>query len=919
LFASLAVGAFAVGAISATYAAGPVSPPSYTLFESGQVRPLALAPTRNLLFAVNTPDNRLEILTRGTGGALTHAGSVVVGMEPVAVAAHTDNEVWVVNHLSDSVSIVDVTTPSDAHVTRTLLVGDEPSDIVFGGPSRSRAFISAAHRGQNVPFDPQLTTAGVGRADVWVFDSTNLGTSLGGTPSTIITLFGDTTRGLATTADGSRVYVAVMNSGNRTTTLSEGRIPDGGVSAGGLPPPNTNFQLIPQPETGLIVQFNGTHWIDTLNRAWDSNVRFSLPDRDVFAIDATATPPVAVAGSGGTFSGVGTTLYGMAVNPLNGNVYVSNTEALNKNRLVGADNFAGIPTLRGHFAEHRITVLSGSAVEPRHLNKHINYSVCCAPTPNAESIKSLALPLGMAVTSDGQTLYVAAFGSSKIGIFSTAELENDTFVPSTANQITVSGGGPSGVVLDEQAGVLYALTRFNNAVSVVDTVGKRELSESTLYSPEPPDIVNGRRFLYDALNSSSHGDSACGVCHVFGDFDALSWDLGDPDQPVVNNVNPMARDLPPQVPTFHPLKGPMETLSLRGMANDGPMHWRGDKTGAINGPSAQPDSGAFDEVAAFKQFSDSYPNLLGRSAALSDAQMQSFANFALKLSYPPNPIRALDNSLTSDQASGKAFFSVSAQGGCATCHILDPAGNAQFGVAVPGFFGTDGLSSPISNPQTMKIPQLRNMYQKVGMFGMAPNSLNYQSTASYGFMGDQIRGVGFAHDASLDTLFRFFANTQFNQTPSNPNGIPVGAPGDTERHQLEDYMLAFDSNLAPIVGQQITLGTGSGTVFGGRVTLLESRAAAGECDMVAKGSDSTRERGYLYNNSGSWKQDVSTAPLLSDASLRSYAIQPGHQITFSCVPPGSGQRVALDRDMDGFLDGDEILAGTNPADPRSHP
>ena len=64
---------------------------------------------------------------------------------------------------------------------------------------------------------------------------------------------------------------------------------------------------------------------------------------------------------------------------------------------------------------------------------------------------SLATPLGMAVTSDGATLYVAAFGSSKVGVFDTAELENDTFTPSAAAHIAVTGGGPSGLVLDEAA------------------------------------------------------------------------------------------------------------------------------------------------------------------------------------------------------------------------------------------------------------------------------------------------------------------------------------------------------------------------------------------------------------------------------------------------------------------------------------
>jgi hypothetical protein len=48
----------------------------------------------------------------------------------------------------------------------------------------------------------------------------------------------------------------------------------------------------------------------------------------------------------------------------------------------------------------------------------------------------------------------------KVGIFATAELENDTFVPSTANQIPVSGGGPTGVILDEARRQLFVLTRF---------------------------------------------------------------------------------------------------------------------------------------------------------------------------------------------------------------------------------------------------------------------------------------------------------------------------------------------------------------------------------------------------------------------------------------------------------------------------
>jgi YVTN family beta-propeller protein len=198
--------------------------PAFTTFETGQVRPLALSPDGTRLFALNTPDNRLEILTVGSGG-IARAASVQVGLEPIAVAARDNGEVWVVNHLSDSISIVDVAS-SPPRVKRTLLVGDEPRDIVFGrapddsGAARSRAFITTAHRGQNSPVNPQLTTEGVGRADIWVFDARSLGNTLGGTPIRVITVFGDTPRGLAVTPDGNTVYAAVFHSGNQTTTLN---------------------------------------------------------------------------------------------------------------------------------------------------------------------------------------------------------------------------------------------------------------------------------------------------------------------------------------------------------------------------------------------------------------------------------------------------------------------------------------------------------------------------------------------------------------------------------------------------------------------------------------------------------------------------------------------------------------------------
>src|SRR5262249_53306777 len=123
-------------------------------FESGHVRPLALSPDGTRLFAVDTPDNRLEIYNLTVGGP-SMVPELRGGREPGAVAARVNlaghTEAWVVNHLSDSISIVDVDPVNVglSRVSRTLLVGDEPRDIIFAGTGKTRAFITCARRGQN--------------------------------------------------------------------------------------------------------------------------------------------------------------------------------------------------------------------------------------------------------------------------------------------------------------------------------------------------------------------------------------------------------------------------------------------------------------------------------------------------------------------------------------------------------------------------------------------------------------------------------------------------------------------------------------------------------------------------------------------------------------------------------------------------
>jgi hypothetical protein len=465
-----------------------------------------------------------------------------------------------------------------------------------------------------------------------------------------------------------------------------------------------------------------------------------------------------------------------------------------------------------------------------------------------------------------------------------------------------------------------------------------------MYNPEPASVRNGRRYQYNAALTSSHGDSACASCHVFGDMDGLAWDLGNPDGTVVTNPGPLAidhRDFGlPVSPDFEPMKGPMVTQSMRGMANHGPMHWRGDRTGGNDAPTAQPNSGTYDEDAAFKKFNVAFPGLNGRDQPLDATALQDYTNFALQITYPPNPIRALDNSLTPAQQAGRDFFFdqskvVDTKFHCNGCHIVDRNANAQYGVAKPGFFGTDGKYTFAFQPQFFKVPHLRNLYQKVGMFGMANNG-NFLADDPFStndpffgvpnpFMGDQMRGFGMFHDGSADTIFRFHniigflprpAGAVTSLDPGNPANLPITPQGMQIRRNLEQFVLAFDSNLFPIVGQQITLTRDTAAAVAERIDLLLARAALGECDLIAASED----RGYLYLGNGTFRSDYSRDPLISDATLRQQATQGNNgTVTYTCVPPGNGSRLALDRDQDGFYNRDEIVAGTDPADPVSHP
>lgn len=858
---ALAVAAMAAGVVLAAAREGfaPATAedaPSFTNFETEAVRPLALAPDGARLYAVNTADDRLEIFDVTPAG-LARVGEVAVGLRPVAVALRGADEAWVVNHLSDSVSRVDVSDPARARVTATVRVGDEPRDVVVAGPDHDRVFVATAYRGEEL-------TPGIGRGSVWVIDARDPAA-----PPREVRLFGTKARALAASSDGRTVYAAIFHSGNGTTVIGEDDVEAGG----GLPSPrpaNTTGQT--PPPTGLIVAEGDGTWVDETGKDWRRFVPFTLPDKDVFAIDAAAPVPAVV----GAASRVGGTLFNLAPHPGTGEVWVTNTDP-------GTDvRFE--PNLRGHAVNNQVTRIAfqppGSLPRVAHLNPHIDRGT--TPGAAGEIAASLAQPTDIVFGADGMA-YVAAFGSRKVAVLDGAA--------NVVNRIDV-GFGPAGLAVDDARRRLYVLNHLDATISVIDLApsapgrGAPTLATVPLrFDPTPADIEAGRPFLYDAALTSGHGDMSCASCHVFADRDHVAWDLGDPTGKLLTVPLAITHDnllLKPRRAQFHPMKGPMTTQSLRGLAGTGPMHWRGDRFGA--------GAAARDEVAAFKQFNGAFVSLNGRGAEIGDADMTAFARFVLTIRYPPNPTQPLDRAYTGDAKAGFEFFTgpVRVDQGVATCqdcHALPTGSNGRVN------FEGDQIQ------QDFKAAHLRNLYDKVGRFD-AP--------------GNQVSGFGFVHDGSFDTLETFLELDVF-RFPGRTEGERAAV-----RRQLVAYLMQFDTGMAPAVGQQVTVGAATGAADRARLDVIVARARAGDCDLVARGQADGRERGYLLDGAAFWADREGDPPvLLSDLVARGAVA--GAEVTFTCVPPGDGERSALDRDGDGHRDGDEIAAGSDPADPSSGP
>ena len=217
------------------------------------------------------------------------------------------------------------------------------------------------------------------------------------------------------------------------------------------------------------------------------------------------------------------------------------------------------------------------------------------------------------------------------------------------------------------------------------------------------------------------------------------------------------------------------------------------------------------------------------------------------------------------------------------------------------------VSQDGSSNVTMKVPQLRNLAEKSGF--------DLSSRAS-------LLGFGFLHDGSVDSLERFVNESSFTLA------------SDQDTADVVAFLLAFRGSDLPAGGENEPPGPPSADTHAavGAQTTLDGRASA-ELDallarflavttsprvgLVAHGRWKGEARGFVHVGGGRFQSDRADetrtlAELVAGAAR-------GNELTLTLVPAECAQRLGVDRDGDGALDGDERDAGTRTDDAASRP
>jgi YVTN family beta-propeller protein len=599
------------------------------LFESPQSDAIVLSPDGTRLYMTLTTMGKVRVIDTATLSEIT---TIEVGVDPVGLAVRPDgSELWVANHVSDSVSVISLTAgPTFHRVTETIQTidlanmitdFDEPVGVAFA--SNDKAYVSLSSRNQ------------IAVVDANTYEVTSL-----------IPINAQEPRAMQV-RDGF-LYVAAFESGNRSELGACVVDPPGGAN------PQCTFNILEAnfAQSPQLTGFEVDVALDPI-----------LPDRDLYVFDTSDDSQVDVV------EHVGTLLYGLTVDS-SGTVYVSQAHA--RNRVNGRAGTQGhvLADLENRTFLNRVTQVpctAGSCGTP------VRFELEPVPPANPAAGTQLATPYGIAISGNDLTLVVTAASSARIA----------TVDPATGTVLDTLdvGNGPRAVALvsDAQTGApltAYVLNTLDDSVSEVNVSNPNALVETRRTSfggDKTPLAIRQGRIAFNDAEASTTGTFSCGSCHPDGHTDQLLWVIGA--QCTFNGCDQ---------------EEPRSTMPIRGLKGTLPLHWDGvlgDPFGGMNGEvgvNGNEAANCTDDQSCFRHLvnaslggvmcdqTGSCPtNDVGQAGSLSDAERDAMATYLQTVQYPPARSRRFDDQLTAQAADGFSDFFEN-QGG-----VNPPGGNQQ--------------------------------------------------------------------------------------------------------------------------------------------------------------------------------------------------------------------------------------------------
>ena len=151
-----------------------------------------------------------------------------------------------------------------------------------------------------------------------------------------------------------------------------------------------------------------------------------------------------------------------------------------------------------------------------------------------------ALPWGVVITPDKSKIFLTTTGSESVTAIDVSRLLKSvrTRRQSFANDLSASadyvtarisvGHNPRGMALSADGQRLYVANRLDDSISVINTKTDKVVSTIDLGGPNNVDALRrGERLFYTA-GFSFQGQFGCSNCHLDATIDGLEWDL-EPD------------------------------------------------------------------------------------------------------------------------------------------------------------------------------------------------------------------------------------------------------------------------------------------------------------------------------------------------------------------------------------------------------